>query len=395
LDVGLFVLFGVVLPIVVNKTTEGYLNWIKPHLRWVWTGIFAFLTCYGLSRPIAWEFTVNLHKNWHGSPILGYALWASFGILLFSFYWWLAGKSFYSGGPPSPVVASSRPQPPTASEIAEELAKRISPSPTSPHTGGPSRSKTPVAKTEPEPVVLIFANSPLLTDARKEEIRRDISGFRDYLISLRVNAPLVVPPISVGSLGTFTKPLELTGPAGAEDRAMFLWSGGRYEYRSYPNQKQSTDFSHNIVLLAPELSDRTAITSLYGMYALGQFLDRTEPDPDDFYWQARDMAITNGAVYFSSSFWNARVRYPLPYEALWEIREKLGQKFVDQLIAYTMRAFNESIYRSHKSDLGAYFYARLKDADDIIDNDGSAMRTITEVWTKYKLPVSGPFVPNR
>jgi hypothetical protein len=316
--------------------------------------------------------------------------------LKYSFYiaaiWWgclfsyhllkTVPEQIYSSANLAPIpMPLSPPVSPDALKALALISRRI-------HAPSAPDKSRPVS----EPLTLLFTDSPLFTEGVKEEIRRDIASFRNYLISLRLNAPLIVPPISIGSPGTLSKPLELTGPAGAEDHALFLPSGGRYEFRIYPNQKQSTDFGHNIVFLASEMSARTPVTSLYGMYVLSQFLERAAPDPDDFYWQARDLAITTGSVYFSSSFWNQKVRYSYIIEALWEIRGTLGQKFTDQLIAYAVRAFNESIYKSQRSDLTAYLYTRMKDADDIIDNDGAAMKTITEVWTKYKLPVSGPFV---
>jgi len=64
-------------------------------------------------------------------------------------------------------------------------------------------------------------------------------------------------------------------------------------------------------------------------------------------------------------------------------------------VSYTLRAFNESVYRSRKLNLAAYFYARIKDASDIIDNDGQAMKVIAEIWVKHKLPTEGPFTPGR
>jgi hypothetical protein len=186
------------------------------------------------------------------------------------------------------------------------------------------------------------------------------------------------------AIGFQTKPLELTGPAGAESIAWLIPSGGRYEARIYPDRKPSTDFDHNIILSNSEIADRVAPTTLYGMYLLNQSIDRII-STDDFYRQIRELGITQGAAYLSSSYWNKKIRYFPPYPALWEIRSSLGKKSADGLVAYTVRAFGESVHRNVKMEPSAYFYARIKDADDILDDDGASMGVIEKIWTKYGL----------
>ena len=69
LELATFVILTVIVPIIVNKSTEsGRFDWIMPHLRKVWTAIFAFVSLYLLQKDSAWEFVMQLHKQWGGNP---------------------------------------------------------------------------------------------------------------------------------------------------------------------------------------------------------------------------------------------------------------------------------------------------------------------------------------
>jgi len=84
-----FLLLTVLLPLLINKTTEHRLQWLKPeHLRPIWTVVFALFSSYLLQRQAVLEFVVNLHQKIGG---WGYPLAAVTGALLLSGYWWLTG----------------------------------------------------------------------------------------------------------------------------------------------------------------------------------------------------------------------------------------------------------------------------------------------------------------
>jgi hypothetical protein len=155
----------------------------------------------------------------------------------------------------------------------------------------------------------------------------------------------------------------------------------------YPDRKPSTDFDHNIILADSEITDRSVPTTLYGMYLLNQIVDRIM-SADDFYWQIRQLGITQGATYLSSSYWDKEMRYFSPYPALWDIRSSLGKQFTDKLVAYTVRAFGESVHRNVKMEQSTYFYARIKDADDILGDNGASMAVIEKIWKKYNLKIN-------
>lgn len=93
LDFVAFILGLWVLPVIVNKTTEsGRFHWVNPHLRAIWMGIFVFFSVYFLLKDPAWKVAMDMHKQSHWSPWLGYAVSAILGASLLCAYWWAIGR---------------------------------------------------------------------------------------------------------------------------------------------------------------------------------------------------------------------------------------------------------------------------------------------------------------
>src|SRR5579872_1604130 len=103
LEVLVFIFTVGVLPVVINKSTEGRrFDWIHPHLRWIWTLIFAFFSWYLLEKPAAQEFVVKLKFALDSkSPILGYIVCAVMGASALCVYWWFSGKLLSETPPPN------------------------------------------------------------------------------------------------------------------------------------------------------------------------------------------------------------------------------------------------------------------------------------------------------
>jgi hypothetical protein len=127
-DIIAIILAAVILPVLINKTTEIHFDWLKPYLRQVWTGIFFFFSFYFLiGNQIALEVAVKLHKQWQGVSWFGYIVSGFCGAALLCGYWWFTGKIFTKA---QAQLASQNLNPasshlPTASEIAEEVAKKL------------------------------------------------------------------------------------------------------------------------------------------------------------------------------------------------------------------------------------------------------------------------------
>jgi hypothetical protein len=85
-----FILLAVVVPVLVNKTTESHLHWLKPrHLRPIWTVVFALLSLYFLQKPAALGFVVHLQQKWHGW--IGSLIFGAAAAIMLASYWWLTG----------------------------------------------------------------------------------------------------------------------------------------------------------------------------------------------------------------------------------------------------------------------------------------------------------------
>src|SRR5271166_94919 len=105
LDLLIFILGLVVVPVLINRTTETHLHWLKPqHLRPIWTVVFAIFSLYLLQKPTAQEFVMSLHQRWHGW--IGYAVFGVAGAVLLAGYWWLTGVMLK----PPPKFDASNPE---------------------------------------------------------------------------------------------------------------------------------------------------------------------------------------------------------------------------------------------------------------------------------------------
>src|SRR5713226_3234217 len=87
------VLSLVVLPMVLNKTTENRFHGIKPHLREIWFGIGFVYAIYALQRPESEQYFMSLKKGFGALyPVQSYILAAFFGAILFTGYWSFLGR---------------------------------------------------------------------------------------------------------------------------------------------------------------------------------------------------------------------------------------------------------------------------------------------------------------
>jgi hypothetical protein len=114
-----FVVSIAVLPVLVNKSTEGRFEWVKRHLRSLWTATLTFFTVYFLNKQGVLEVTMQVQHRIEQHPSIGYAIAATSGAILLCGYWWLAGRIFVPHLPP--------PASPTAAEIAAEVARHLPP----------------------------------------------------------------------------------------------------------------------------------------------------------------------------------------------------------------------------------------------------------------------------
>jgi hypothetical protein len=98
----------IVLPVLINKSTEAHLGFVKSHLRSMWTGTAALFSVYYLMKSSYFVgVAVQLHQRWRAHPWLGYLLAAFVGASLLCIYWWLAGRLFPIGQDVPPELFST------------------------------------------------------------------------------------------------------------------------------------------------------------------------------------------------------------------------------------------------------------------------------------------------
>jgi hypothetical protein len=56
------------------------------------------------------------------------------------------------------------------------------------------------------------------------------------------------------------------------------------------------------------------------------------------------------------------------------------------MVSYVIMSDNDSPRRVEGQAFELYFFERLLDGDSVIDNDGSNMKIITEIWNRHGLP---------
>jgi hypothetical protein len=110
LDLAVIIFAAVIIPLLINKSTESHFDWIKPHIREAWTVTVVIFTIYYLAQRTPMGVVMNLHERWKALPWLGYIAFGLFGAVIFCGYWWFTGKAFTTPPPPIPE-ALTKPQP--------------------------------------------------------------------------------------------------------------------------------------------------------------------------------------------------------------------------------------------------------------------------------------------
>jgi hypothetical protein len=94
LKVLLFLVTTTVMPVVVNKTTDGErLKWIQPYLREIWLALLVFYVLAAMFVPSVREAAVAANQRIKDSahPDACYFVVVSLGCVLLLCYWWFTG----------------------------------------------------------------------------------------------------------------------------------------------------------------------------------------------------------------------------------------------------------------------------------------------------------------
>jgi hypothetical protein len=91
LEILFFIITVGILPVVINKSTEVHLDWVRRYLRQLWSGIFAFfLVSWLATKPEIAGGVTTMHKQLHGW--LGYGIAGLLGACIFCGFWWFTGR---------------------------------------------------------------------------------------------------------------------------------------------------------------------------------------------------------------------------------------------------------------------------------------------------------------
>jgi hypothetical protein len=236
---------------------------------------------------------------------------------------------------------------PTAAEIAQEASR------TPPHQGH-------LPKGAPPEVKIIFKDSPLFTETRKQNITKVIDEAYKYLVNLGFPLEKEVPPLGVS-------PLNNQGMSG-------IFPGAVYERNIY--------FPHN------SLDDSSSIRRVYLSYAFG-LLFRSFGGGDLPDIGTRSTLSTLYTVYYASSIGEKNLdtnewRGHRWMEALWEIRHVQGRDATDQYMYYAYRTWDDDSIRA-PGEFENVFPARFMAGVWIKDNFGKSVTVVGPILEKYNL----------
>lgn len=292
----------------------------------------------------------NTVQDWRlfGSSVLVYT-----GILLFLYSW---------TDPRRPMSRVINNEPIRAGKLVTSISAL--------NVGAASPISVPIPNPpdwrEPQSSIhLVFQDSPLLTEAVQQQITRDLSAFREYLLGLGIQVPEEFPPIGISS-----------SPGSTQLRT---WG-------SLPTYRSGATINQGWIL------DRRAVTEQYADYIIAELLrQRVEQHPS--VCTVQDMVASSAiARYYNWSFWDYKAANAIGYwsSQLWAVRGLTGKHFADNLVAFTLKAIIDSPEEDAHPDFDVYFYRKIKIADSVIDGNAEKMEDIKAVIEKNGINVTLP-----
>src|SRR6266852_3862183 len=83
----------VVVPLLINKTTERHFDWVKPYLRQAWCAVALAYVMYFLTTETAKQLLMSWRNGFgNAHPVLAFVVPAIVGAMVAPAYWWLMGK---------------------------------------------------------------------------------------------------------------------------------------------------------------------------------------------------------------------------------------------------------------------------------------------------------------
>lgn len=161
------------------------------------------------------------------------------------------------------------------------------------------------------PDLFLFRDSPLLTAGRKKLITTTVTSFREYLSPLGFEFSTKKVSVGIGKGLTTYSPLDRLG-------------------------------RNSISFKAEQVDDPRQITHCYARYLIGRMLYRPDAQASTAQELTRIMISEDLSTYSCWSFWDGKDGYSGKWlEVFWDIRQKFGKGFADELLACVARSFVE------------------------------------------------------
>jgi len=210
-------------------------------------------------------------------------------------------------------------------------------------------------------IALVFKTS--VSEYRKFITTNDLAEFRDYLHSLDVPVPDSGPAIGIDSLGNCS---------------------------STANPRSNKNIRTQEIFIGDKCLTRKQMTLQYSAFIVERLPNSKGLDADINHRISFIAAQSSFATYLNSSFWGEEddpfctgsvglgmFGSPL----LWKIRERVGSKFTDRMVAYAVRLAADDPMAGMDSDSRIYIARKLKDGDSVVD-DGTNWPLILEILTQ-------------
>ena len=233
------------------------------------------------------------------------------------------------------------------------------------------RARPSATRPTPPPspsVKLIFKDSPLFTPIRKQRIQEQLTAFRSYLTSIGFDAPLEVPP-----LGTVPGTMTISGTG------------------------DSKIYYQDINIGEQVIDDPMRVRGAYAGYAFRKMLDVDDLNRWDHPYRGLTSSVL--ANYFNWSFANKTWSQPLGNSwegALWEIRERCGQRFTDMALFYMFKTLGDVAdpkllkdrragYTVSSEEFNLYFFHGFLSGEQVVDNQFHNLSTIGQILRDHGL----------
>jgi hypothetical protein len=202
---------------------------------------------------------------------------------------------------------------------------------------------------------LSFKEYPAFTWWMELRVTWNFAKARDYLKSLTIPINPETPPIDIvysnaGSVASLPKPT----------------------YREAIN------------IGAAQLKESRGQTRAYVFYQMAYVL----PKPDNSAPFGRQGAylrqVNDFSDYFNAAIWDkpdstwAETDTGWPAK-LWDMRERFGKRFTDQVVAYTLKSLHDAPEEGASDDPDTYFCRHLKIGEDRVDHEASKWPEILDI----------------